>query len=291
MNQLTYGFITYQHLIHQSIAMTNNEILQANLLDILFEGRNKEYGAYALRRDYNHRLLMAIGIGASVILVFIFISVLKKSGNDSPGHPTVNGTIQLTAIQLPEDLKPLERLRPRAAQQPVVTIKYTTPVLVEDIPHTEVPDIETIDNNAISDQTKEGPAYMQNDAPVQPGETNNTATGTIAETLPSSAPEFPGGFDALREFLSRNLLTPDNLEVGEKKIVRARFIVDKDGSVSAIEIEVSAGKIFDKEVIRVCKKMPKWKPAVQNGHPITVSYILPVTFIGVELKNVIICPS
>ena len=67
------------HLIYKHTAMTNKEILQASLLDIIFENRNKGYGAYALRKDYNTRLLIALAAGMSFILFFILISLFGKS--------------------------------------------------------------------------------------------------------------------------------------------------------------------------------------------------------------------
>ena len=68
----------------------------------------------------------------------------------------------------------------------------------------------------------------------------------------------------------------------QQKVVQIKFKVDKDGSVTTFEIVTSGGNEFDKEVVRVCKKMPRWTPAMQNGINIPVSYVLPVTFIGVE---------
>jgi len=66
------------------------------------------------------------------------------------------------------------------------------------------------------------------------------------------------------------------------RTVQIRFKVDKDGMVSTLEILASGGSEFDNEVARVCKKMPRWNPAIQNGINVPVSYVLPVTFIGVE---------
>jgi protein TonB len=87
---------------------------------------------------------------------------------------------------------------------------------------------------------------------------------------------------ALQRFLSKYLNTPAALEAGEKKVVRIRFKVDKDGSVNSFEIVASGGGEYDNEVVRVCKKMPKWIPGIQNGVNVPVNYILPVTFIGIE---------
>ena len=77
-------------------------------------------------------------------------------------------------------------------------------------------------------------------------------------------------------------MVPEELESGERKKVEIRFIVSAEGFVTRFEVVQSAGSSFDNEVIRVLKKMPKWKPAVQNGLAVARSYTQPVTFIGVE---------
>lgn len=97
-----------------------------------------------------------------------------------------------------------------------------------------------------------------------------------------SEPEFPGGRAALENFLHRHLRIPDALQIGDKKTVQVKFKITPEGAVSDIQIVKSGGEQFDKEVIRVCKKMPKWKPATQNGINIPVSFVLPVTFIAYE---------
>ena len=97
-----------------------------------------------------------------------------------------------------------------------------------------------------------------------------------------SGPEFPGGREAWTVFLNRHLQTPDYLEPGEKKLVLIRFFVDTDGAVNGFKVLQSGGAVFDDEVIRVLRKMPRWKPAIQNGHPVAVSFTQPVTFVGVE---------
>lgn len=268
--------------------MTNNEILQANLLDILFDGRNKEYGAYAIRRGYNHRMLVSLGLGLSVLFLLFFINT-RTTGKTSNPDDLPKTVVQISQVDLSPDKKPVEALpaKPVKTVDPVQTIKNTTPLIVDDdvIEHTEVPDVATIADNISSTANSEGKPSDGTMIATPPATGDGGTALTVVDDpppLPSSLPEFPGGFKALQEYLSRNLVTPDDLETGEKKIVRARFLVDKDGSVSSVEINVSGGNRFDKEVIRVCKRMPRWKPAIQNGVAVAMSYILPVTFIGVE---------
>jgi protein TonB len=75
---------------------------------------------------------------------------------------------------------------------------------------------------------------------------------------------------------------PDELQAGERRTVQVKFWVGEDGSVSRLEVVQSGGAAFDNEVIRVLRKMPKWQPAVQNGHPVAVTFTQPVTFQSVE---------
>lgn len=97
----------------------------------------------------------------------------------------------------------------------------------------------------------------------------------VAEQLPT----YPGGEEARVKFLIDNIIYPKTLqEKGIKGKVVARFIVEKDGSISNAEIIRSLDPILDKEVLRVVKLMPKWKPGMQKGEPIRCYFSMPVTF-------------
>jgi len=272
--------------------MTNKEILQSSLLDIIFEKRNKEYGAYALRKGYNARLLTALGTGMSVILFFVFINMLKSNSNSVIVTPDDNEGMIIKQIELPKD-KPAEPEKPKEAvqQKPVekvASIKYISNIKIEKEVKTNMAAIDDINGKAIDDKNSDGKkqdgTVINNEPVTDPGPTS------IAPAEPRQPefivqerdPEFPGGAEALKKFLAKNLYTPGELEAGELKTVRIKFKVDKDGSVNAFEIVLSGGNEFDHEVVRVCKKMPKWIPALQNGVNVPVSYVLPVTFIGAE---------
>ena len=98
----------------------------------------------------------------------------------------------------------------------------------------------------------------------------------------SSDAQFPGGKEAFAKFLTRYLITPGDLEAGEKKLVLVRFMVDVDGSISKMQIIQSDGEEYSKEVMRVLGKMPKWIPAMQNGAKVATWFSQPVSFIGIE---------
>lgn len=276
--------------------MTNNELLHSDMLDILFEHRNKSYGAYALRRSYDRRLLTALGIGLSLISAIILFDILGNEDATSNNEKKRNTPdVIITQIELPKTdppppPKPLPPPQtPATLHSRFASVKFTIPVIKPDevVPLTEIPDKGELNDKEIGNDNKDGLRNNNVVTVTGPSKNGNGKEGTEEKPLPvyipdERGPEFPGGMGALHQFLSRHIDNPDDLNAGDKKTVRVRFWIGKDGSVSAIEIEQSAGDLFDKEVIRVCKKMPRWKPAIQNGVAVPVSYLLPVTFISLE---------
>lgn len=95
----------------------------------------------------------------------------------------------------------------------------------------------------------------------------------------NSLAAFPGGDPVWTNFLKRNLNAPAELKTNEKKIVQVQFVVGENGAINDLEILQSAGPAFDKEVLRVLKRMPYWKPAIQNGRPVTAVVTKAITFI------------
>lgn len=190
--------------------------------------------------------------------------------------------------------KPKEPEQQKLASKPklapkVAEIKFTNPKITEDNKVKEpLPPVEDLSGKLTSTQNVAGVPDDGKEKPVTKPE-DPVGTGTAGPSQPVADfviqerdPEFPGGAEALKKFLARYLSTPDELEAGEKKVVKVKFKVDKDGSVNTFEIVTSGGDEFDGEVLRVVKKMPRWVPAIQNGVNVPVSYVLPVTFIGME---------
>jgi protein TonB len=263
--------------------MTNKEILQANLLDILFENRNKNYGAYALRKDYNHRLRWALGSCLALSLLMFMINLFGK-GNNEAEDPANKEFIQLIDVNLEkpkeaEQPKPLEKTS--TAQIKDVTIKVVPDNKADNL----VPENSDLDSAAISDHTQTGkPPTLDTTTSTNNPANNSPTTGPSQTEFHSTYEnaEFPGGKDAFAQFLQDRLNTPDELETGQKQTVVVRFMVDVDGTISKTEIVQSGGNSFDREVMSVLKKMPKWKPAFQNGVKVPVYFTQLITFMGVE---------
>jgi TonB family protein len=122
-------------------------------------------------------------------------------------------------------------------------------------------------NNLLREETAVASAKQQPDS-------------IMAETTPTvvnRAAAFPGGDDVWMNFLSKNIKAPTELKANEQKIVMVQFLVRENGAINELEILKSAGPAFDKEILRVLKRMPYWKPAVENGLPVTSTVIKSIT--------------
>lgn len=284
------------HLIYKHTAMTNKEILQASLLDIVFENRNKGYGAYTLRKDYNTRLLIALAAGMSFILFFILISLFGKSQQSLTIIHFERGEVMVRELEMLKEKpkqpeKPKEVMKQKPGMHKVATVKFTTPPAIKEDNKVKGPiaAINDLTDKYISDKAgtgikADGISIQPQQPSTEPGTGESEPVVSVQKDfeIDERDPEFPGGAEAFKRFLNKNLITPDELLAGERKVVLIKFKVDKDGTVTGFEIVTSGGNDFDREVVRVCKKMPRWKPAMQNGITVTVSYVLPVTFLGLE---------
>ena len=115
--------------------------------------------------------------------------------------------------------------------------------------------------------------------PVTNPATTNTGGRATAGKSNERPASFPGGQEALLSFIKSNVVCPESeLQMGEKKVVVAKFLIKPDGTASDIQITQPGGNSFDREVIRVLKMMPKWEPHISNGTAVAVSVTQPITF-------------
>lgn len=270
--------------------MTSNEILKADVLDILFENRNKQYGAYALRKYYNNRLAVALGISmAAVFLGALLIqrasgggAILEDAKPDAPVVKLID-FIEEPKQPVAPPPPPKPQVRPIASQTYVNNIEIVAEVDPQDV----VPDMAVLQDRQIGSVTQDGDAPTQSrtiepqPAPAVEGKGHSEEPAKEFVAV-ERQPEFPGGVQAWTAFLGRYLRMPEELGAGEKRTVQVRFSVGADGSIAHFEVVKSGGAAFDQEVVRVLKKMPKWKPALQNGQPIAVTFTQPVTFQALE---------
>ncbi len=273
--------------------MTSNEILHADLLDILFENRNKEYGAYALRKNYDKRMGTAMMILFMSIIIFSFFT-LAGSNRNTKSLSVAFLPDTITILTMP--VAPLPPKEPEPQPGPpaktLASVKSTSiiQILKDSRTLTDIPDQENLSDKLISNVTMPGSLLPGDIINNVPGATDGKGAAP-AEPMEEASPEFikseveaqfPGGLMAFSRFLSKNLRVPDDLPPGIKKTVLARFKVDINGKISEVVIMNSAGEKYDNEVIRVLYKMPHWKPAMQNGHKIPIYFMQPVSFLSNE---------
>ena len=223
--------------------MTNKEILQADILDILFEKRNKEYGAYALRRGYDQRLLTALVAGLFIIFLFILLTAMNKSEKIAPPKMVIQ-KVEITNIALkkekvkePEKIKEPEKPKqPVRKKQPAVAqAKFTPPVIKEDdkVKDALATQDDMKDKKIGTENIIGKPAEPIVKFPEGPVDNKNSGNGGPQEPVNNFVaqekdPEFPGGPAELNKFLQNNLRTPEEMEAGERKVVKIQFKVDKD---------------------------------------------------------------
>lgn len=273
--------------------MDANKILSADILDIVFEGRNKEYGAYQLRKTYNKRLITALAVTASVLLLLFLGSVLANVlGAKKTGAMDIETEVQLEEIKQPEkkpDVPPPPP-PPKMPEPPKVEIaKFTPPKIVKDEEVKEdekPPEMEKIETAQIGTINQEGAKDEGITAPpvekgtgdvVAPKQdlTDYDAVFTKVEVAAS----FPGGVEGWRRYLLRNLQYPEAAqENGTQGVVRVQMVVDKDGNITEVEALNDPGEGLAEEAKRVIKKGPKWVPAEQNGRKVTYRFVQTVTF-------------
>ena len=274
--------------------MEANKILSADILDIIFEGKNKSYGAYELRKTYSTRLTKAlIFTGALLLLIFlgsIFANIMDS--RKSKAELDVLDT-QMAEIKKDEPLPPPPPPPPTPPPPPEVNqVKFTPPKIVKDEEVKADEKIEEIkEDQVISTKTVESDnkvAIVQ--APVEDKGTQvveapkNDDENKVFNKVEVEA-SFPGGDAAWTRYLKNNLdaNTPiDNAAPEGTYQVIVRFIVSRDGSISDVVAETKHGYGMEAEAVKIIKKGPNWKPALQNGRNVNAYRRQPITFVVSE---------
>jgi protein TonB len=242
--------------------------------DIVFEHRNKEYGGYALRRDYQRRVLFAllvtlIGI-ALIVIAPVIVSYLSKVDFGKDVKVTEGITLEEPPPIDKSTPPPPPVIPPPPVQQ---TIKFTPPKVVKDEEVEEPPPTqEEVKEVQVSTVTQEGEKIL--DLPPDPVDPDAGKIFTVVEEMPS----FPGGEEELFKYLAKIKYPAIARENGISGRVYVTFVVDKDGKIKDVKKLRGIGGGCDEEAIRVVSAMPDWKPGRQNGRNVAVQYNLPVNF-------------
>lgn len=271
--------------------MEANKILQADLLDILFENRNKKYGAYQLRKEYDARLYKSLAIIFSIVLLLFFL--LSRSAK----HEKINTVpmIETVLYKIPNPAKPVPKQpiikTPKSQPTKTNSQMFISKIKIVDSTESATKLSKNLDSTQIASITQTG---ITGEKPIIKCLNCNSDSGSIITNVVKTIdkitpiltaevmPAFPGGMEALKRFLERNLTNPSTLNEGEVVSVKVQFIVGYDGKLKGFTVLEDGGDEFNREVIRVLKKMPTWVPGKSHGENVSVYYTIPVKFISSE---------
>lgn len=258
------------------------DIFKGKWIDMVFEGRNKAYGAYVLRKENPKMTLIALLIGASVFASLLALPMLDWSSDEEVVEEKV---VMVDMANLPppvEEVKPLIPPPPPPPPAPKIDeVKFVKPKVVEK--EKVVEEIKTIEelkdkNVGAKDVKGRDDGKIVIDAPSGEGEKDvkivedNTVYNAV-----EVKPDFPGGLQKFYDFVGKNYRAPEEDIRGK---VYVQFVVEKDGSLTDIKVMRDIGYGTGAEAIRVLKKSPRWKPGIQNGRPVRVLYSLPISIVG-----------
>lgn len=264
------------------------DILKQEWIDVVFNSRNKNYGAYELRKDNSKNTLRALVIA---VALFVFIISLPTIINKLKGLiPKAPEKVKITDVVLlqPPPVDQTKKPPPPPPEPPkpkVDQVRFPPPIVKPDNEVKEK-DPPTVKELAVADpgqkdQKGDPNADIRIDEPV-----GNSDVKAVVEADPNQiftsveqVPEFAGGLEKFGAYLSKNIRYP---AVARENNVQGRvictFVVERDGSLTDIKVVRGIGSGCDEEAIRVLKNSPKWKPGIQNGRPVRVQYSVPISF-------------
>jgi protein TonB len=261
------------------------DILKREWIDVVFSGRNQDYGAYQLRKNNPKNTNRALLFGA---LFFIFVISLPTIINKIEGLiPKAKPKVKITDVVLtvpPPDPKKPPPPPPEPPKPKVDQVKFPPPIVKPDVEvHDEPPTQKQLQvaDPGQKDQKGNPDADVHIDEPVGNNDVVTKVTEDVNKVYEAveQEPTFPGGPDAFNKFLSNTIKYPavdrENNVTGK---VYVSFVVEKDGSLTDIKAIRGPSETEKDEAIRGLKKSPKWKPGIQNGRPVRVLYTIPVNF-------------
>ena len=271
--------------------MAKIDLYDPKWVDMVFAGKNKEYGAYQLRKGTsgrNIKALLILVIAAALVGGFLAWKVIEqKQAEEQQAYMEAMELAKLQQ-QAKKEEKKKEPVKPKVEMKKEIPVaretqKFTAPVIKKDElvkEENQVKQMDKLDDKvAVGTENKEGVKdrtveAVRNDIAAPKPEVA-TKVFDVVEEMPS----FPGGQGALMSYLASNIKYPVVAqENGVQGRVIVSFVVERDGSISDVRVARSVDPSLDREAQRVVKSMPRWKPGKQNGSAVRVKYTVPVVF-------------
>jgi len=267
--------------------MTTTQILSADLLDLIFDDRNKSYGAYELRKTYSSRIRNALLITGCLVSLILAGIYMGSSAKKEAIALIKEDTYKLTSVvtEKPTEKQVIKEQKKQVKKDPVRTEQFNSfKIVPNDVPVDKIPTHDELDIAAIGNDKKEGtepegvPA-LDEKIGGEEGIIEKPKPGNQILDIVHVQAKYAGNWE---KFLLRHLnaeVPIDNGAPAGKYTVIIQFVVDLDGSVSDIKPLTSHGYGLEEEAIRVLKKANKWEPGIQNGFAVKSYRRQPITFV------------
>ena len=279
--------------------MAKIDLYDPKWVDMVFAGKNKEYGAYQLRKGTsgrNIKALLILVIAAALVGGFLAWKVIEqKQAEEQQAYMEAMELARLQK-QAKQEEKKKETVKPKIEPKKEIPVaretqKFTAPVIKKDElvkEENQVKQMDKLDEKvAVGTENKEGTKdrlaeAVRSDiatvAPPPPPAPKPEVSNKVFDVV-EEMPHFPGGPAALQAFLSSNTKYPVVAqENGVQGRVIVSFVVERDGSITDVKVVRSVDPSLDREATRVVKSMPRWSPGKQNGSAVRVKYTVPVVF-------------
>jgi len=267
--------------------MSKLNINKNEWLELVFEGKNKEYGAYQLRQEEGKTTVKAFFSAIILLTGLAAIPILLSSFGEKalPVKPTVLDEIRVTDVRLPEKEKQ-RKIEQQIKKADVIAPKTENLVKPKIVEAAKAPVTTLTKNEDLNKNTSENPLAI-NGNPL--GSEKGTTTEPVKEapktgngdmiantSMVEKNPAFPGGIDAFLKIVGNKFVAPEMDEEQTMRVI-VLFVIEKDGSLSNITVPRSPGFGLDKEAIRVLKSIKtKWEPGIYKGEPVRTQYSLPI---------------
>lgn len=269
-----------------------NEQTSQDLDDIVFEGKNKKYGAYMLRKIYGSHISKAL-LYSSIVFTLtlvgpgLYAELMPKAEDDDA--MAMKEVTLAPPPPIDPNTPPPPPLPPPPPPPKVSTVRFVPPEPVpeEEVPaDEEPPPVEELKDKVVANATVEGDPNATDEI-IAP--TEDTGAGQVVDlpkkeepfTVVEQMPSFPGGMEQLMRFLSKNMKYPAQAQRNNiEGSVYVQFVVDAQGNISEVKVlkGIEGGYGLDEEAVRVVSKMPAWTPGKQAGRAVPVRYTLPIKF-------------
>lgn len=258
--------------------------------EIIFRTRNRAYGAFNLRQQYRPTLTRALGLGVGLFLAGLSGPTLYARFFPAAPFSTNQIMVETDLMKLKEPpAEPPVPLPPVSPAPAVNTVRNLPPVVMPEADVVEEalpPTTDELRDATSGQETAEGTGDIDVIAP--PEVSTPTAKETALEVAHKTddvfvaveqQPEYPGGMDALRTFIGKNLNYPrPAANAGVSGRVFVSFVVNTDGSLADVQVLKGIGFGCDEEAVRVIQRMPRWRPGKQSGRAVRVKFNLPIAF-------------